>query len=202
MTRPKSIALDFDKTIFGGEFTSADVVEGPPIVGAIEWLREQLSAGVLITIHTCRLTPAYPGTYWNQHMDQPRVRTAITTWLERWLSADEIAALCWWTYPGKPGAQMYLDDKGYRFAGVFPVFSGSGIAHGPAVTPWRRHAEIELGDDDDVRSATDEQLRRAMTRKIEDQAHAIDVLAELAAAGDVDGIRMHFEHLKGSKGRL
>ena len=167
MTRPKSIALDFDKTIFGGEFTSADVVEGPPIVGAIEWLREQLSAGVLITIHTCRLTPAYPGTYWNQHMDQ-----------------------------------MYLDDKGYRFAGVFPVFSGSGIAHGPAVTPWRRHAEIELGDDDDVRSATDEQLRRAMTRKIEDQAHAIDVLAELAAAGDVDGIRMHFEHLKGSKGRL
>ena len=93
MTRPKSIALDFDKTIFGGEFTSTDVVEGPPIVGAIEWLREQLSA-------------------------------------------------------------------------------------------------------------TDEQLRRAMTRKIEDQAHAIDVLAELAAAGDVDGIRMHFEHLKGSKGRL
>ncbi len=42
MTRPKSIALDFDKTIFGGEFTSTDVVEGPPIVGAIEWLREQL----------------------------------------------------------------------------------------------------------------------------------------------------------------
>ena len=33
MTRPKSIALDFDKTIFGGEFTSTDVVEGPPIVG-------------------------------------------------------------------------------------------------------------------------------------------------------------------------
>lgn len=30
MTRPKSIALDFDKTIFGGEFTSTDVVEGPP----------------------------------------------------------------------------------------------------------------------------------------------------------------------------
>ena len=42
MTRPKSIALDFDKTIFGGEFTSTDVVEGPPIVGAIEWLREHI----------------------------------------------------------------------------------------------------------------------------------------------------------------
>lgn len=48
MTRPKSIALDFDKTIFGGEFTSVDVVEGPPIVGAIEYLaREVRSAQAL-----------------------------------------------------------------------------------------------------------------------------------------------------------
>lgn len=63
---------------------------------------------------------------------------------------------------------------------------------------WRRHAEIELGDDDATRTATDQQLRRSITQKIEDQAHTIDVMAELAAAGDIAGIRMHFEHHKGA----
>jgi hypothetical protein len=62
---------------------------------------------------------------------------------------------------------------------------------------WRRWAEIELGEDNAVRTAPGQQLRRALTQKIEDQAHALDVFAELAAAGDADGIRMHHEHLKG-----
>lgn len=220
MRRPKSIALDFDRTIFAGEFTQADVVDGPPVAGAIEWLREQLATGVDITIHTCRLTPAYPGTYWNQHADQPAVQAAISAWLGQWLSAAELALLAWWTHPGKPGAQLYLDDKGWRFEGVFPKFTDEAALSPPSHTctecrAWRRRIELDLGDGVEVRGATHTRLRRMLSIAIQelgadlataqrerDEAltalaelraqheHALDVIAQELDAGDLDTLRL------------
>lgn len=122
MQRQRSIALDFDGTVFAGEFTRADEVVGPAHPGAIDWIREQLAAGVLITIHTCRLTPEYPGSYWRDHQDPAAVQSALSAWLGQWLTADELSQLEWWTHPGKPAADLYLDDKGFRFEGKFPKF--------------------------------------------------------------------------------
>lgn len=122
MMRPRSIALDFDGTIFAGEFTRADEVVGPPTSGAIAWLRDQIDDGVIITIHTCRLTPINPDCQWPEVHDQETVRAAISDWLRTWLTEPEIGALRWWMHPGKPHVDMYLDDKGYHFAGEFPKF--------------------------------------------------------------------------------
>ena len=141
MKRPQSIALDFDGTIFAGEFTRPDVVEGPPINGAMEWIREQLAAGVTITIHTCRLTPPNSDSRWKQHCTPAQAQRAIEDWLGQWLTPAEVGALLFWTHVGKPFADLYLDDKGQRFAGVFPF------------VPWRRWAELQLGDTPAVRAA-------------------------------------------------
>ena len=122
MQRPRSIALDFDGTVFAGEFTRADEVVGPAHPGAMEWIREQLEAGVTIILHTCRLTPYYPGSYWRDHADSASVQAALSAWFGQWLTADELAQLEWWTHPGKPAADLYLDDKGFRFEGKFPRF--------------------------------------------------------------------------------
>lgn len=121
--RPRSIALDFDGTIYADKFVRPELVDGEPTAGAMDWLREQLAAGVIVIIHTCRLTPHNPdNTTWNMHADQSAVIAAIKVWLGRWLNADEVGALRWWTHAGKPSAQVYLDDKGVRFEGVFPSF--------------------------------------------------------------------------------
>lgn len=123
LPQPRSIALDFDGTIYGAKFVHPELVDGEPTTGAMEWLKEQLSIGVTIIIHTCRLTPPNPdNSTWNMHAEQSLVIDAIKTWLGQWLSSDEVDALQWWTHAGKPSAQMYLDDKGVRFEGVFPTF--------------------------------------------------------------------------------
>lgn len=122
MQRPRSIALDFDGTVFAGEFTRADEVVGPAHPGAIDWIREQLDAGVMIIMHTCRLTPEYPGSYWKDHKDVRDVQAALSKWLGQWLAEDELSMLRWWKHIGKPPADLYLDDKGLRFEGKFPKF--------------------------------------------------------------------------------
>jgi len=124
MKRPRSIALDFDGTIFGGPFTEADEVDGPPVPGAIAWLSTQLAAGVHVTIHTCRLTPINPDCPWPTVHEQSTVRAAISGWLSRWIGGAAVAQLRWWTHPGKPHCDVYLDDKAVRFEGVFPTFDG------------------------------------------------------------------------------
>jgi len=122
MQRPRSIALDFDGTIYASKFVRADIVDGEPTTGAIDWLREQLEAGVIIIIHTCRLTPHHQGSTWNHHVEQSLVIDLIKRWLGQWLAPEEVEALRWWTHAGKPSASMYLDDKGLRFEGTFPAF--------------------------------------------------------------------------------
>lgn len=122
LKRPRSIALDFDGTIFGGKFTEADEVDGPPVPGAIAWLSTQLAAGVVVTIHTCRLTPINPDCPWPTVHEQATVRAAISGWLQRHIGAAAVEQLRWWTHPGKPHCDIYLDDKAVRFEGVFPTF--------------------------------------------------------------------------------
>ena len=195
MKRPQSIALDFDGTIFAGEFTRPDVVEGPPINGAMEWIREQLAAGVTITIHTCRLTPPNSDGRWEQHCTPAQAQRAIEDWLGQWLTPAEVGALLFWTHVGKPFADLYLDDKGQRFAGVFPF------------VPWRRWAELQLGDTPAVRAATDQDLRRLMTEllraaaghaeRVANLEHTIRVMAEATHEGDPAAVRMHAEHALG-----
>ena len=195
MKRPQSIALDFDGTIFAGEFTRPDVVEGPPINGAMEWIREQLAAGVTITIHTCRLTPPNSDSRWKQHCTPAQAQRAIEDWLGQWLTPAEVGALLFWTHVGKPFADLYLDDKGQRFAGVFPF------------VPWRRWAELQLGDTPAVRAATDQDLRRLMTEllraaaghaeRVANLEHTIRVMAQATHEGDPAAVRMHAEHALG-----
>lgn len=121
--QPYTVALDFDGTIYGGTFTAPDEVEGPPVAGAIEWVRSELARGHRIIIHTCRLTPTYPGCPFpdDGHRDQLTVQRAICAWFaQHGLTYEEAMRLVFWTHRGKPWANEYLDDKGLRFVGGFP----------------------------------------------------------------------------------
>jgi len=118
-----TVALDFDGTVYGGTFTAPDVVDGLPVAGAIEWVRSELARGHRIIIHTCRLTPTYPGCPFpdDGHRDQLEVQRAICAWFARHgLTYEEAMRLVFWTHRGKPWANEYLDDKGLRFVGGFP----------------------------------------------------------------------------------
>lgn len=120
---PPTIALDFDGTVYGGPWTRADECTGEPIDGAIDWVRKQLAAGCRIIIHTCRLTAPYEGAPFQSadHLDPLRTAAVIRGWfLEHGLSQQEVDKLDMWTRPGKPWAQVYLDDKGVRFPGFYP----------------------------------------------------------------------------------
>ena len=117
------VALDFDHTLYAGPWVQADVCDGPPMPGAIEWLRNELRLGHEITIHTCRLTPHYEWATWplDGYREQAAVIVAIRSWLSRHgLSDTEVSAIRFWTHLGKPSCDEYLDDRAIRFEGTYP----------------------------------------------------------------------------------
>lgn len=118
------VALDFDGTVYAGPFTAADEITGLPNAGAIEWVREELRRGHRLIIHTCRLTTTYEGCPFpvDRHKDPAAVVLALRAWfMLHGLTEAEVDALEFWTRPGKPWANEYLDDRAVRFSGVFPT---------------------------------------------------------------------------------
>lgn len=108
------IALDLDGTIHSyvtpwvDEYTISD----EPIDGALAWMCEALDDGHKIIIHTARFAPG---------VDTVKVRRAIQVWLYTWgMPSLYIKKLAFHDTVGKPHADVYLDDRGYRFNGKYP----------------------------------------------------------------------------------
>jgi len=121
--RPRTVAVDFDGTLYAGPFTAADEFTGQPLLGAIAWLKSELARKHRLIIHTCRLTSSHEGCTFplESHRDPYVVRERLIEWLVlHGLTRGEVESLAFWLYPGKPFADEYLDDKAVRFEGTYP----------------------------------------------------------------------------------
>jgi|SRR5689334_10617939 len=105
----KIIYVDFDGVLnsYQTKFDQAAPGElpDPPTPGAIEWLTKAVER-FHVTIFTCRML-------------QPGTEAAIHNWLFKHgmpnSSIDKLAFSC-----VKRGAEVYIDDRGWRFEGTFP----------------------------------------------------------------------------------
>ena len=105
------IALDFDETIaerWPGKFPGPAVFDAPPLEGAFAFIQELLFEGHVVILHSVRL-------------NEPRAAAAMRQWfVQHGMPASAIAQFMWWTLEGKPWADVYFDDRAYRFTGTFP----------------------------------------------------------------------------------
>lgn len=100
-----TIAVDFDGVLHDYlqvQWVAMHVISGPPIPGAIEWLRD-IASHFDVVIFTCR------GRTW-------RGRRAVRRWLEQ----NGFNARATSITDRKPIASLYIDDRAWKFSGSFP----------------------------------------------------------------------------------
>jgi hypothetical protein len=118
------VAIDFDGVIHhyrenarGGGQTAID---DTPTPGAIEWLEGLLHANVDVWLYTSRLAKE------GMHCSHLRARSLVTLAMAGWLSKHGLSAdaLHRLEFTGeKVPADVYVDDRGFRFEGLFPTVS-------------------------------------------------------------------------------
>jgi hypothetical protein len=104
-----AVAIDFDGVIhaFVSRFTRGVDIPDEPVPGALDFIRAVDAAGYKVIIHTARAN------------DTAAV-VAIRTWLTKHgLEAPLIEKLKITSH--KTSADVYIDDRGWRFEGVFPT---------------------------------------------------------------------------------
>lgn len=118
-TRTKRVVLDFDGVLHDDSeqvWEGPTVIKGPPVEGAarfVSWLEEQGYKPIVISARLCQ--NPYDEVY--EAGDPVAVTSAMRRWLDKHgMEAAEIYNPVY----GKPGADLYIDDKGYRFEGIFP----------------------------------------------------------------------------------
>ena len=103
----KNIYVDFDGVInsYKTRFTTVEELPDPPVPGAIEWLRSLIKR-FNVTIYTARMLDG-------------RSQSFIMTWLLKYgMPMREIEQLSFSCVKGS--ADLYIDDRAYRFEGIFP----------------------------------------------------------------------------------
>jgi hypothetical protein len=124
-----TLALDFDGVVHQhvSKWTGPLDIHDPPVPGAFEFMRDLLSAGWRIYIHTTRFTHSIdPDLTDIEEIElAPRV-AAVLYWFETHGFQDicqlvEEKRVVLWTSGGKPPAYFYLDDHAVRFEGTFPT---------------------------------------------------------------------------------
>jgi len=114
------LAIDFDGVIYGGEWLGVTTLEGSPVLGVINFLAKAVIHYDVI-VHTARLQQ---GTFEGVRTPNPFVIIgALRQWMiSNGFSYQVVNQLDWWTGAGKPYAHLYIDDRGFRFEGIFPTF--------------------------------------------------------------------------------
>lgn len=98
-----TIAIDLDGVLGDWDSGTHDV-PGDPIPGAAE-LTHLLGRFARVLVHTCRCTPNEYG-----FKDSLQLAVEVSSWLKRHgFYYDEI-----WCDMGKPVANLYVDDRGFR----------------------------------------------------------------------------------------
>lgn len=116
----KTLAIDFDGVIhaYTSGWRGALEIPDPPVEGAIAWL-EAASERFDLAIFSVRA--AHPGGV-----------DAMRAWLRANGLPDRVLARL--RFPvAKPPAELYIDDRAYRFDGAFPSFDELG-----ELEPWTR----------------------------------------------------------------
>lgn len=100
------ICIDLDGVIAGFKTPGETYADVAPIPGAVEKLKSLRAAGHYIIIQTARHMKTCEG---NVGLVAARVSRITLDWLDRnEIPFDEI-------YFGKPWAEIYIDDNGFRF---------------------------------------------------------------------------------------
>ena len=115
MTR--KLCLDFDGVLHSGECVHVDIIDGPPVEGALEFLRE-----------ACR---HFDVSIFSGRSREPAGRAAMQEWIEN-LAQDGTCRDI--EYPSvKPMTHVMLDDRCLLFEGVYP-----SIDDLYAFEPWHK----------------------------------------------------------------
>lgn len=119
----KTIAIDFDGVIhsYTSGWQGVEIIPDPPVPGAIEFVCECLGReGVEPVIYSTRA-------------ETPRGRYAIRTYLEaHGLPPESVFRVT----AEKPKAIVYIDDRAWRFDGLFPY-----LPHVLNFKPWYRRED-------------------------------------------------------------
>jgi hypothetical protein len=104
MKYKNTIALDFDGVIHKmktANYSVAEEIDGPPISGAKKFCKDLLGRGFNVAIFSSR-------------GGSKRGKPAMQSWLEEHGFPSEIRVV-----ERKPWADVYIDDRAYRFEGDF-----------------------------------------------------------------------------------
>lgn len=117
----KIIAVDFDGVIhsFTTPWTNVLEINDPIVPGAAEWLT-MLTKYYKVILHTCRLSWKPGEEYHEDVLISDRIIKIKQFLASNNVSMTVIEKLEFHTTPGKPYANIYVDDHGYRFTGEFP----------------------------------------------------------------------------------
>ena len=118
--RTHTVAVDFDGVLHQNwqpNFERADHIANLPVVGAMRWLMDLMIRNVEIIVHSVRLSPGHPRP--NESYEQYKVVKAMRSWFEEH-GGDTLAHYIQFALQGKPNADVYVDDKCWRFEGIFP----------------------------------------------------------------------------------
>lgn len=103
-----NIAIDFDGTLYAGEYKGREDVSGEPMPGAAEFIRWAVESGHVPFVFTSRLVDC-------SEYQKKRARDNIRAWCGYHLGCplDVTGA--------KHSADVYIDDKGVRFVSWFQM---------------------------------------------------------------------------------
>jgi hypothetical protein len=118
---PKRICLDFDGVVhsYKSPWTNPETIEDPPVEGAFQAIEDYLRAGYRVAIFSAR----------SHEMEGVK---AMFDWFNKHgLKPEVLDHLEFPTH--KPGAVLYIDDRGYHFRGIFPH-----VSYIEDFIPWNR----------------------------------------------------------------
>src|SRR5690606_3471986 len=116
----KTLAIDFDGVIhaYTSGWRGALEIPDPPVEGAIAWLE---AAAERFDLAIFSVRAAHPGAI-----------DAMRAWLRAHDLAERVLERV--RFPiQKPPAEVYIDDRAFRFEGTFPSFEALG-----ELEPWTR----------------------------------------------------------------
>lgn len=124
--RQVTLAIDFDGTIYRYTrgWKGVEDFSEEPMPGAIEFLEEWSKKGAILIIHSARLSGVdFKGIFPSSSVTQLQQRTSLMLdwFLAHGLSEETARSLHFWTFPGKPHATIYIDDRAWRFEGKWPT---------------------------------------------------------------------------------
>ena len=129
------ICSDFDGVLHSYEsgWKGADVIPDPPVEGAIQTLYAYLDAGLSIAVFSARSAQLggiqamreWLGKHDREYRYKNRIKHSMPHLNDMIFMPDH-----------KPAAKVYIDDRGFRFEGVFPTPDELRALY----TPWNKAA--------------------------------------------------------------